>query len=232
MDFILNIVENSQWPVLTAFLLGIAVALHPCPLATNIAAIGYIARHVNDRKRVLVNAFHYTLGRMLAYSLLGATIVFAMKKGLSADAISTFMSGWGERLLAPLLIIIGVYFIFAARIHKDEHCPNVASQGDKFGGSMGSLLLGVLLALSFCPESAIVFFGMLMPLSAKSTVGYSLPVVFSVATAVPVVLLAWAVTFGTASSETFRKRAVTAQKFINAVVGALFIGAGLFCCFF
>jgi len=232
MDFILNIVENSQWPVFTAFLLGIAVALHPCPLATNIAAMGYIARHVHDRKRVITNSLYYTLGRIMAYTMLGVAIVFAMKRGFAADAISGFLSEWGERLLAPLLIIIGIYFVFAARLHKDEHCPNVSSQGDKFGGRMGSLLLGALLALSFCPESAIVFFGMLMPLSAKSAVGYSLPAVFSVATAIPVVLLAWVVAYGATSSETFKKHAATAQKFINAVVGALFIGAGLFCCFF
>lgn len=232
MDFILNIIENSQWPVLTAFLLGLAVAAHPCPLATNIAAIGYIARHVHDRKRVLANALYYTLGRIAAYTLLGIAIVFAMKEGFAADATGTFFGTWGERLLAPVLIIIGVYFIFAARIHKEEHCPNVDSRGGKLGGRTGSLLLGVALALSFCPESAIVYFGMLMPLSAKASVGYALPAVFSVGTAIPVVLLTWAVAYGAAGSETLKKHAAKAQRLINAIVGALFIGAGLFCCFF
>lgn len=232
MDSILNIIENSSWPVLTAFLLGLAVAVHPCPLATNIAAMGYIARHASDSRKVLVNGLYYTLGRIVAYSALGAAIVLAMKSGAATSALGGFFGEWGERLLAPFLIIIGVYFLFAARLHKEEHCPNVATRGGRLSGRTGSFALGAVLALSFCPESAIVYFGMLMPLSAKATAGYALPAVFSVATAVPTVLMAWAVAYGVAGSDTFKKNAATAQRLINAVVGVLFIGAGLFCYFF
>lgn len=232
MEFILNMIENSSWPVLTAFLLGLAVAVHPCPLATNIAAMGYIARHVVNSRKVLINGLYYTLGRIAAYSLLGSIIVFAMKNGFAATTAGQFFSEWGERLLAPLLIIIGIYFIFSARLHKEEHCPDVNSRGQRLSGKTGSFALGAVLAMSFCPESAIVFFGMLMPLSAKAAAGYALPVVFSVATAIPTVLLAWAVAYGVSGSKAFKKNATTAQKYINAVVGIIFIGAGLFCCFF
>lgn len=232
MDLILNMIENSQWPALTAFLLGLAVAVHPCPLATNIAAMGYIARHVNDRRSVLVNGLYYTFGRVVAYSLLGAIIVFAIKESSAATAMGQLWGDWGERLLAPILIVIGVYFVFAARIHKDNHCPNVASRGGKLSGRAGSFVLGVLLALSFCPESAIVFFGMLMPLSAKASFGYALPVAFSVATAVPTVLMAWAVAYGVSGSPALSKHVHTAQRWINVIVGVMFMAAGLFCCFF
>lgn len=135
-------------------------------------------------------------------------------------------------MLAPLLIVIGLYFIFSARLHREEHCPNVNSRGNKLQGRGGSFLLGVLLALSFCPESAIVFFGMLIPLSAKSVSGYALPTVFSLATAIPTVLMAWAVAYGISGSTVLKKHIATAQRWINVTVGALFIGAGLFCCFF
>ena len=180
MDFILNMIENSQWPVLTAFLLGLVVALHPCPLATNIAAMGYIARNMHDRRRVIINGLFYTFGRIVAYSILGVIIVLAIKNGFAATVAGRMFGEWGERLLAPLLIIIGVYFIVSSRLHKGDHCPNVASRSGRLNGRAGSFVLGVLLALSFCPESAIVFFGMLMPLSAKSPAGYAMPVVFSV----------------------------------------------------
>lgn len=232
MDYILNMIENSQWPVLTAFLLGLAVALHPCPLATNIAAMGYIARNVQDRKMVLINGLYYTLGRILAYTLLGAIIILIMRSGAVTTTIGQWFGSWGERLLAPLLILIGVYFLFASRIHNEEHCPNIASRKAKLGGRAGSMAIGVVLALSFCPESAIVYFGMLMPLSAKSLSGYSLPLVFSVATAVPTVLLAWAVAYGISGSSALKKRAAKVQRWVNAIVGIMFIAAGLFCCFF
>lgn len=232
MDFILNIIENSSWPALTAFLLGIAVAVHPCPLAANIAAMGYIARHAHDKRNVLACGLYYTLGRTAASSLLGIVLVFAVREGVLGSAVGKAFGEWGERLLAPLLIAIGLYFIFSARIHKDEHCPDVASRSRGMSGRWDSFLLGTALALSFCPESAIVFFGMLIPLSAKSLSGYALPVVFSAATAIPAVFMAWAAAYGLSSSPLLKRRMATAQRLVNIIVGAMFIGAGLFCCFF
>lgn len=232
MDFIINIIENSSWPVLTAFLLGLAVAVHPCPLAANIAAMGYMARHAHDKRSVLACGFYYTLGRTAASSLLGIALVFAVRKGVLGNAVGKAFGEWGERLLAPLLIVIGIYFIFSSRLHKDEHCPDVASRSRGLSGRWGSFLLGVALALSFCPESAIVFFGMLIPLSAKSVSGYALPVVFSVATAIPAVLMAWAAACGLSGSPLLKRRMATAQRLVNIIVGTMFIGAGLFCCFF
>lgn len=107
----------------------------------------------------------------------------------------------------------------------------MSARGRRFHGVWGSLLLGVILALSFCPESAIVYFGMLMPLSAQSAWGYVLPVVFSVATSIPAVLLAWAVAYGVSGTSVIRDKMHVVQRWINTIVGLLFIGAGVFCMF-
>ena len=130
----------------------------------------------------------------------------------------------------------GEYWIesFDPRIVRwwHEHCPDVSAHGRRFRGLWGSMLLGVLLALSFCPESAIVYFGMLMPLSARSSGGYLLPVVFSLATSVPAVLLAWAAAYGIGTTQAVKRKMSVAQRWINVGVGALFIGAGVFMLFF
>lgn len=119
-------------------------------------------------------------------------------------SLGHWFSEWGERLLAPVLIVIGLYFMLGHLIHRHEHCPNVHSRGHRFHGAGGSMALGLLLALSFCPESAVVYFGMLMPLSVESHGGFMLPVVFSVATAIPTVLMAWAVAYGLAGLSAMR----------------------------
>lgn len=232
MDWLYNIIENSDFPIFTAFLLGLAVALHPCPLATNIAAMGYIAKDVRNKRSVFMKGLLYTAGRMIAYSLLGAVLIAVFRSSKDMLALGDTFGEWGERLLAPVLIIIGLYFILSRFIHRHEHCPNVAAEGRRFSSLGGSFLLGVLLALTFCPESAIVYFGMLMPLSAKSPSGYLLPVVFSVATAVPTVLMAWAFAYGIHGTSAMRERLHAAERWINIVVGVLFISAGVFCMFF
>lgn len=41
MDWLQTLLDSSTAPALTAFLLGLLTAISPCPLATNVAAIGY-----------------------------------------------------------------------------------------------------------------------------------------------------------------------------------------------
>lgn len=231
MDLIQSIIENNSFPVLTAFLLGLIVALHPCPLATNVAAMGYLARDMHNRHRVLISGLAYTVGRVLAYSVLGIVLIAVFRGSGGTEAVGRWFAQWGEKLLSPLLIVVGAYFLLGRFIHKHEHCPDMSARGRRFHGVWGSLLLGVILALSFCPESAIVYFGMLMPLSAQSAWGYVLPVVFSIATSIPAVLLAWAVAYGVSGTSVIRDKMHVVQRWINTIVGLLFIGAGVFCMF-
>ena len=229
MELVQNILENNGFPVITAFLLGLIVALHPCPLAANIAAMGYIAKDAHRPRRVFVKGLAYTFGRLLAYSLLGIALVVVLRGSGGIEAVGRWFGEWGERVIAPVLILVGLYFILDRFLHRHEHCPAVPAHGCRFSGAWGSLLLGVLLALSFCPESAIVYFGMLLPLAAQSPSGWLLPVVFAVATSLPAVLLAWVVAYGLGGTDAVRRRMHIVQRWIGVVVGVLFIGAGVFC---
>lgn len=234
MEFIQNIIEGSQFPLLTAFLLGLAVAFHPCPLATNIAAMGYIARDVRDKKRVFLNGMLYTAGRVLTYALLGIVLVLALRSGaefISGDSglhyIGNWFGEWGETILAPVLIIIGLYFMLTKLFHRHDHCPNIAKR--RFSGAWGSVTLGILLAMTFCPESTIVYFGMLLPMSVHADFGLLMPVVFALATAIPTVLMAWGVAYGVAGSPAMQRRIHVIESWMNVVVGLIFILAGVFC---
>jgi len=231
MDWLNGIIDNSHTPVVTAFLLGLIVALHPCPLAANIAAMGYIAKDMGRGRRILVSGLCYTLGRMLAYSLLGIVLVAVFRGSVDIEALGRWFGEWGERLLSPVLIVIGLYFLLTKFLHRHEHCPSLPVLGLHLHGRTGSLLLGVLLALSFCPESAIVYFGMLMPLSAKTEAGVLLPVVFSLATAIPTVLMAWVVAYGVSETSVVKKGMHVVQKWMSVVVGLVFIAAGILTAF-
>ena len=108
MEFVQSIIENNGFPVVTAFLLGVIVALHPCPLATNIAAMGYLAKDAHRRRRVFANCMAYTFGRMLAYSLLGVVLLAVFRGSGGFEAAGRWFGQWGEKVLAPVLIIIGL----------------------------------------------------------------------------------------------------------------------------
>ena len=104
MDIINNLIDTYNIPVLTAFLIGILTSISPCPLATNITAIAYISKDIKTAKHTLLNGLFYTVGRGISYTVLATLICF----GLSAFQISRIFQGWGDKILGPVLIFIGL----------------------------------------------------------------------------------------------------------------------------
>lgn len=230
MDWLQTLLDNSSTPVWTAFLLGLLTALSPCPLATNIAAIGFIGKDIENRRRIFWNGLLYTLGRILSYTLLGVVLILILilKEGSSMFGIQKTIGSWGELVLGPLLFVIGLFMLFGDRLNL----PQFGFQGNAEGlarkGGWGALIIGALLALAFCPTSGVFYFGMLIPMSATATAGYLLPVVFAIATAIPVLVVAWILAFSVQQLGSFYGKMQKVQKWMNRIVGVLFIVIGIY----
>lgn len=223
MDWLQTLLDNSSTPVWTAFLLGLLTALSPCPLATNIAAIGFIGKDIENRKRIFRNGLLYTLGRILSYTLLGVVLILTLKEGSNMFGIQKTIGVWGELVLGPLLFLIGLFMLLGDRLNL----PQFGFQGNAEGlARKGGW--GALFALAFCPTSGVFYFGMLIPMSATATAGYLLPVVFAIATAIPVLVVAWILAFSVQQLGSFYGKMQKVQKWMNRIVGVLFIVIGIY----
>lgn len=230
MDWLQTWLDNSSTPVLTAFLLGLLTALSPCPLATHIAAIGFIGKDIEDRKRIFLNGLLYTLGRVLSYTLLGVILIMVLKGGASMFGIQQTVGVWGEFVLGPLLVAIGLFMLFVDRLNLPKFGFNGNAEGLVKKGGWGALLIGILFALAFCPTSGVFYFGMLIPLSATVPAGYLLPVVFAVATSLPVLVVAWVLAFSVQQIGRLYGRMQVLQRWMNLLVGGVFILTGIYYC--
>ena len=230
MEFLQQLLDNSSLPIVTAFLLGLITAISPCPLATNIAAIGYISKDIESRKRIFVKGLLYTLGRIVAYTVLGIILLAILKGGSSLFGIQKFIGKYGEMLIGPIILLFGLYLLFGNRLNLPSFGFKGNGEGLAKKGGWGALLLGLLFALAFCPSSAIFYFGMLIPLAASTTAGWLLTVVFAIATALPVIVVAWILAFSTNSIGRFYNKMNTIQKWFNWIVGGLFVAIGLYYC--
>ena len=204
-----DILMNSGLPVATAFVLGLLTAISPCPLATNITAIGFISRDIGNRKRIFRNGLLYTLGRIITYTLLGLLVIPILREGASMFAIQKGISQWGEWIISPLLLLTGGFMLWGQRLNL----PKFGFSGDNeklqnLKGGVGSLTLGILFALAFCPTSGIFYFGLLIPMAAISTGGMWFSVVFAVATALPVAVVAWLLAYSIAGIGRFYNRLI------------------------
>ena len=228
MDFLQNLLDNSNIPVITAFLLGLLTAISPCPLATNITAIGFISKDIGNRNKIFLGGLLYTLGRVVAYTVLGIILISILKEGSSMFSLQKGISKYGEILIAPVLIFVGVFMLFGDRLNLPKFGFSGTGKAEKLKGNLGSLLLGVLFALAFCPTSGLFYFGMLIPMSAAEPGGYLLPIVYAVATGLPVILVAWILAYSVAGIGKFYNRIQVFQKWFNRVVAVLFIAVGMY----
>lgn len=230
MDWLQTLLDNSSTPTLTAFLLGLLTALSPCPLATNIAAIGFIGKDIEDRKRIFRNGLLYTLGRILSYTLLGVIMILVLKEGASMFGIQKTIGTWGELLLGPLLLVIGLFMLLGDRINLPQFGFKGNAEGLAKKGGWGALLIGILFAMAFCPTSGVFYFGMLIPMSATATAGYLLPVIFAIATSIPVLAVAWILAFSVQKMGNFYGKMQKIQKWMKHIVGILFLLVGIYYC--
>ena len=228
MDFLQNLLDNSNIPVITAFLLGLLTSISPCPLATNITAIGFISKDIGNRNKIFLGGLLYTLGRVVAYTVLGIILISILKEGSSMFSLQKGISKYGEILIAPVLIFVGVFMLFGDRLNLPKFGFSGTGKAEKLKGNLGSLLLGVLFALAFCPTSGLFYFGMLIPMSAAEPGGYLLPIVYAVATGLPVILVAWILAYSVAGIGKFYNRIQVFQKWFNRVVAVLFIAVGIY----
>ncbi|MBN1988402.1 MAG: sulfite exporter TauE/SafE family protein [Bacteroidales bacterium] len=226
MDFLQGILDSTNVPFISAFLLGLLTAISPCPLATNITAIAYISRDITNKRKVFASGLVYTLGRAVSYTGLGLLLFF----GASQFEVAGFFQKYGERFIGPLLIVIGLFMLDLIRIK----IPGISGLSQKLGEKAhggnfwGVLLMGVAFALAFCPYSGVLYFGMLMPMTVSSVSGLYLPVVFALGTGLPVIIVAYLIAFTVSGVSSFYSRVKTFELWFRRVVAVLFIGVGLY----
>lgn len=230
MDWLNSLLDNSTAPALTAFLLGLLTAISPCPLATNIAAIAYIGKDIENRRRIFRNGVLYTIGRVISYTVLGIILISILKEGASVFGIQKAIGKWGELLLGPLLLLIGLFMLFGHKLNLPQFGFGGNGEGLARKGGWGALLLGVLLAMAFCPTSGVFYFGILIPMSVTASAGWLLPVLFAIATALPVLAVAWILAFSMEKVGEFYGKMQTVRNWLNIIVGLLFFIIGFYYC--
>jgi cytochrome c-type biogenesis protein len=214
--------------ILAALWLGILTSVSPCPLATNIAAISYIGRRVERPVLVLITGLLYTLGRTIVYVVLAVLIVASL---LAIPRLSLFLRHYMDLILGPLLIIVGMFLLELISFKRTGGGLSEATQRrvDK-SGVWGGLLLGVLFALSFCPTSAALYFGSLIPLATDHSSRVLLPLVYGIGTALPVVVFAVLIAVGAQYVGRAFNVLSKVELWARRITGVAFIGIGIFYC--
>ncbi len=226
MESIQHLLDSATIPAVAALILGLLTALDPCSMATNITAIGYISREIESRRRIFLHGLLYTLGRTIAYTALGAAIIPLVRVGSTLFDIQHFFAKYQEIIFAPMLIVVGLFILLRHKLNLPKIGFNAASLPSITRG-WGALILGALFSMAFCPATALLYFGVMIPIAAAEHYSYLLLIIYSIATSLPVIIIAWLLAYSVSQLGLFYKGMGRVEKWMNIVVAALFIISGV-----
>ncbi|OYU95516.1 MAG: cytochrome C biogenesis protein [Bacteroidetes bacterium B1(2017)] len=226
-DTIYQWLNYSNLPILSAFLLGILTAISPCPLATNITAIAYIAKNnIEGRNKVILSGLLYTLGLALTYTGIALIIIL----GASKFQIAKFFQGNGEKFVGPIMILVGLIMLNIVKVNFLKGSNFTEKWSDKFKekGFLGAFLLGILFAMAFCPYSGALYFGALIPMSIKHEGGFIYPLFYAFGAGTLVLFFTLVIAFSFSRLSSYFKAIQKAEKIMRIVAGLLFVGTGVY----
>lgn len=215
-----------DFPLLAAFVLGLMTAISPCPLATNITATAYLSKNIDNKLKVLFNGISYTLGRMFTYTSLGVIFYF----GASQFKVSRLLQSLGGIWLGIGLLIIGILMLDIIKFNIplfDKFKPKV-NEDRKKNNYLNSFLLGVVFALAFCPFSGVLYFGALIPMTIASPSGLLLPPIYSIATGLPVIIIAWLLAYSVGNIGKFYSSMKSFERWFKRIIAGIFIIVGTY----
>jgi len=210
----------------SALWLGILTSISPCPLASNVAAISFLSKKIVHPALVFISGLAYTFGRMIAYAALGWVIINSL---LSVPQVAQFLEKYMGKALGPILILTGLILLEIITIRlpglalSQKHHTRLAESG-----APGAFLLGFIFALAFCPISAALFFGSLIPLAINSKSSIVLPFIYGIGTGLPVLVFAVAIALGVTSLSRWFNSLTKLEYFMRKITGIVFILAGLY----
>jgi len=212
--------------LLSALWFGILTSISPCPLATNIAAVSFLSKKISHPRMVFWSGLAYTLGRMAAYAVLGAIIISSLA---GVPAVANFLQKYMNKILGPLLIIVGLFLIGILRFNITGFSISSERQSKLAeSGVFGSFVLGMIFALSFCPISAALFFGSLIPLALNNSFGITFPFVYGIGTGLPVLIFAVGISLGIHSMTHWFNKVAKLEMYMRKVTGIIFFLVGIY----
>jgi cytochrome c biogenesis protein CcdA len=218
--------DSYSIPIVSALWLGILTSVNPCPLASNIAAVSFIMKRIDKSSAVFTSGFLYTLGRMFCYAILGVLLTSSL---LTIPQTAQFLQKYINQILGPVLIVTGLFLLglFQFSISGISFSEKLTGRLNNLG-IMGSFPLGVLFALSFCPSSAALFFGSLLPLSLNNGSTVLFPAVYGIGTGLPVIAFAVVIAFGVKNISTLFQKVTVMEYWARKITGIIFILIGIY----
>jgi cytochrome c biogenesis protein CcdA len=200
------------------FLLGIMTTLHPCPLATNVAAISMLTGWSKKSRKALWVFVSFIAGYLISYLSLSIIIATGV---LTVPILNDLLHTIFFIFLGPLLILVGMLIADLLNLNRFYEGSILRWIEKRQWSGLYALPMGALIAPSFCPATAAIFFGILIPMAIRLHQTLLFPALYAAGAAMPLIGISFLLYRGSSwiPSKKWQKRVPRIMGWIMIVIG-------------
>ncbi len=223
-----DVTALANLPLVYPFLVGVIMAINPCNMGVDLAGIAYVSLKLDNPRGAVYSGTFYTIGRALTYAVFGL-LIFAF--GSAVSDLAPVLQTYENLILGGSLVLIGVVMLGVVKLNfslSDANKPKRSlDMSDK--GLLGALAMGVASSIALCPCTAVVFFGLMIPLSMEANIaGMSFPVFFGLGTGLPIMAFALLLGMSTKFAQSYLNSILKYEPFARKIFGAGFAIYGIY----
>ena len=192
--------------------------MHPCPLAANISAISLLSGTPGSKKIQVTLIIFYSLGYMIVLLGIAVLINFGL---ISIPRLSIYLQSILSSFLGPMLIFVGMVLTEMIKLSLPYKVLYPDKNHWKSNPHIYFFLIGILLALSFCPATAFIYFGLMIPLSVNHSQIVLFPLLYAVGALLPIIATSILISRGLLSNlkEKWAKKIPSISGWILIIIG-------------
>jgi len=204
--------------IVGCFILGTLTTLHPCPIATNVAAISMLTGWSNRGRKVLWIYVSFISGYLTSYLFLSTIISTGI---LTIPIVNDFLHSIFSIFLGPLLILVGMLIADLLNLNRFYKGSLLRWIENRKWSGIYAFPMGILIGLSFCPATAAIFFGILIPLAIQQDQTILFPLVYAAGAGLPLVVIGWVIYRGIliSISKKWQKRIPQLTGWVMIIIG-------------
>jgi len=167
-------------------LAGLLTTFHPCPLTTNVASVSMLIGSSSRGRKRGFTLFYFISGYLFSYLILA---VFLSSGSLSIPIISNILQVVVNYFIGPILVLTGMLMadlLNLNRLYRGRILSNISSMN---WSGFSAFPFGLMIAISFCPATASIFFGILVPLSVDHDQRILFPLLYAAGASVSLITI-------------------------------------------
>lgn len=201
-------------------LAGMMTTLHPCPLTTNIASVSMLIGWSARRRKRGLTMIYFICGYLFSYLIVA---ILVSSGALSVPRISYLLQVMVNYFIGPFLVLIGMLLsdlMNLNRLYKGQILTRIRSRN---WSGLSAFPFGAMIALSFCPATAAIFFGILVPLSVDHDKNILFPLLYALGASIPLIIISTLLSQGIRVSKN-----TLLVRYLPKIAGWILITVGIF----